>query len=172
MKAIKARKVESVIQISDAITRPANTTQYAAGDALSEVTTNDFFTLTSGNEIATRRGVIVGASLFTTAYSATPPSIDILLFNNPSDLPTETADNATVAITDAEMLFCVARLQFLTGNWTRGGTNMFQDLELNRHIRIPNVDGAFSLYGQAVLQNIYTPASGEVFTLSLTVRLD
>ena len=43
------RRSEAIISfqtkfVSDLITRPANTTTYGVGDAVSEVTTNDFFT--------------------------------------------------------------------------------------------------------------------------------
>lgn len=168
--------------LEDTITRPANTTAYADGDAISDVTTNDFFTLQSaeGREIGARTGKITGATLFSDSYVATGLAADILLFNNPDDLPTETADNATVAITDAEMDFCFGVLKFLTGGWTRGGANNIQhlnDLDISFQIPLvgagsPGTPARFSIYAQAVARNAYVPISGEKFTLKLKIRVD
>ena len=165
---------------SDSITRPSNTTAYAAGDVVSEVTTNDHLTfslanLTSGFQVV-GTGKIESARCMINANQATKPDLELWLFD--TDIA-EVADNSAFAPTDTEILTLVGVIDFAVANFKVGlagsgaAGNIVQQIN---NLDIPyktagdNQNG--NLYGQLVVRNAYTPISAELFHVELVVAQD
>jgi hypothetical protein len=144
------------------ITRPANTTAYTAGDVLSGADDGHFVFVDSINPSA-KTGEVIGATITLDVSQATPPNIDLVLFSADT---ADQADNGAVSFTDAEMATVVGVINF--NDWFDGGNSMVQVASAS----IPFQLGGKNLYGQAVVQNAYTPTSGESFTVTLMVRQD
>ena len=161
-------------RLSASVTRPANTTAYADGDAVSTVTTDAHLEF----EGAVRKqggrmsGTINSARITSSANQVTLPAMDLWLFN--ADI-TETADNAAFAPTDAEALSRIGFIQFPEADWeplNRGaGANGNAGCEVHG-LNIVFQSVAPTIYGQLVVRNAYTPVSGEVFTVELMVTQD
>lgn len=143
------------------ITRPANTTAYAAGDTISDATGDAHFTFT-GLPIHTGHGGMVEAALvIDSVVAATPPDLELWLFS--SDIAA-IADNAAFAPTDTEVLSLVGIITFATASFKKGTVNQVC-VQNNLGISFK----ADNLYGALVVRNAYTPASGEVFKVVLSV---
>lgn len=160
--------------VTDSITRPANTTAYAAGDAISEDTTNDFFTFSELCKAPNYSALISGAIIYSSANVSTKLDADLFLFAS-NNLPTEDADNAAWTPTDAELLTCIGVINFPTGSWHAGdvtsgagGNAMCSVDNLGMAIK----PGTGNVVGQLIARNAYVPVSGEVFTISLKVAQD
>lgn len=160
--------------VTDSITRPATTTQYAIGDALSEVTTNDFFTFLNCLDDNTKTGTIVEARLNVSSYVATAPDIDLRLFHTAI---TETADNVAWTPTDAHLLTEIGAINFATGSYLPGsrtggaGGNQSQIVTgLKHHVPVVKGSGVSSIFAQAVLGNAYIPVASEIYTVTLTIE--
>jgi len=164
----------SFISLSDSITRPANATQYAALDVISEVTTNDHFTLGKDGKAITfpsvgQGGIITGARLLSSqAHATVLPDIDVWLFH--TDIA-EVADNAAFAPTDAEMATLLTILEF--SSWVKGTVTAGADGNsisvLNDQNKSFILESHEFMYGQMVVQNTYTPVASEIFTISLDI---
>ena len=178
---------ESIIQFrtkrfTDAITRPANAAAYAAGDVISEVTTNDHLTFGtatavdgSGNPVGAPgklSGSIDVARCFSSANQSTLPDLELWLFH--TDIA-EVADNSAFAPTDAEMLTLIGIIDFPVADWKVGtatagaGGNAVCEA---RQIGLPFRLATQVLYGQLVVRNAYTPVTSETFTVELVVTQD
>ena len=145
-----------MIRASEAsITRPANTTQYTAGDVIGELMT--FFSEEAG---LVRAGVLIDS-----AAEATKPDADLLLFDTP---PTVAADNSAFAPTDAEMKRCIGVIQFAGANFRIGaaGNGVIVATAFGE---LPYAAPGRALYGVLVARNAYTPISEEVFTLRVGI---
>lgn len=160
--------VMSRISLKDSLIRPSNVTAYAALDVISEVTTNDHFTFgKDGKRIVfpneDQTGVIRSARLHSSAAQGTLPDIDLWLFR--ADIA-NVADNSAFAPTDAEALTLIGILNF--SNFVAGGANSvatLTDLYQQFHLTDPQF-----IYGQMVVQNVYTPVSAEAFTCELDIE--
>jgi len=164
---------KQLVRMTDSITRPSNTTTYAANDVISEVTTNDHYSFTAPNQL-TRSGEIVHASIVSNDAVATSLDGELYLFY--ADIA-EVADNAALALTDAEMLTCIGVIDFATANWKdgkagAGGTSRCDVSGLSIPYSINDVSSDYVIYGQLVAANAYVPVSAEVFTVTLTARVD
>ena len=151
--------------LSASITRPSDTTTYAAGEVITAdpAATLPFLnvpTLSGG-------GALLQSALITSrAAVAAKLDCDLLLFSaNISDLD---ADNAAFTPTDAQLETLVGVVSFPTANWKAGdatvgaGGNAFcQVLNIGLAVRSNN------LYGVLVARNAYVPVSGEIFKVSL-----
>jgi hypothetical protein len=169
--------------VRDSITRPADTTAYSAGDVISEATTNDHYTFGAAGTSALNdtklaraevgTGTINKATLYSSANQATKLDAELWLFT--SDI-TEVADNSAFAPSDAEVLTLVDIISFPTTGWKIG--NATAGAGGNAVCVVVNIDRPYKtgtsgiLYGQLVARNGYTPVSGEVFTVDLTVTQD
>jgi len=160
----------------DAITRPANTDVYTAGDVVSEVTSNDHFTFEEVNRPGGIKkhlgGSIATARLHSSANQATKLDGELWLFSQ--DIA-EVADNGAFAPTDAEMLTLVGIIDFPVANWKEGiatagaaGNAVCEAFNLGLAYK----GGLTSLFGQLVVRNAYTPVSGEIFTCEIIVSRD
>ncbi len=164
----------------DAITRPSNTTQYTAGDVISEVTTNDHLNFGSASDDNSkdtgRPGVgtmtINAATIWSSANQSTKPTFELWLFH--TDIA-NVADNAAFAPTDAEMLTKIAVIEFPASRWMVGtstsgaGGNSLCEI---RNIDMPVRCRRGRVYGQLVDRSGYTPVADEIFTVELACSLD
>ena len=147
------------------ITRPANATQYAAGDVIAsaQADTLRFSSYSSGTV------TIRGAMCVTSANQAAKPDIDLYLFT--STLTTFGSDNGAFTPTDAEMLTCCGFISFpgtgfKAGDATVGATGNAVCQVTGLEIAVP-VGGGHAIYGVPVAQSAYTPITGEVINFVL-----
>jgi hypothetical protein len=159
--------------ISASVTRPADTTQYAAGDALTNSTSAPVpLTFNACARANGGSGVMVRVVVIDSANQATAASLELWLFDT---IPHADNDNAAFTPTDAECATCLAVIPLnasYVGTATSGadGNRVYVMNGLN----IPFKCGAASddLFGLLVVRNTYTPVSGEVFTVRLGILQD
>lgn|SRR3990167_606247 len=166
-----SRNTKRMIILSDSITRPADTTQYAAGDVISAVTTDNHHTLDSkmGGQL---RGAIESARMAVNANQATKPDLELWLFS--VDIA-EVADNGAFAPTDAEILTLIDVIDFAVAGWKVGlaGSGASGNIiQVERELNIPLPATKGIIYGQLVARNTYTPIASEQFAVYLNITLD
>jgi hypothetical protein len=156
--------------VSANFTRPANTTVYAAGDAVTDSTTSPTQMTFDGVARANAgSGVIVGAVLIDSANQTTKGQFELWLFDA---TVTPDNDNAVFTPTDTECGTLIGVIEFnipKVGDATSGaGGNVVYPVG---NLSIPFTCGASvdDVYGLLVVRNAYTPVSGEVFTVRLQV---
>lgn len=167
--------------ISASVTRPADTTAYAAGDALTNSTSAPVvLTLSGMGRFNAGGGLIVSANLLDSANQATKPDIELWIF---SVSPTPDNDNAAFTPTDTELGNLVGIIEFkgstksYVGDATAGagGNLMIPGTQAGTAVptfTIPFVCAASqtSLFGLLVVRNAYTPVSAEIFTVMLAIE--
>ena len=151
----------NTFDVTDSYTRPADTTQYAERDALSNSTSAPVdleFTVgdTNGQSIILNNAIIT-----TTNKGTTLPLLKLWLF---SVRVRATNDNSVFAITDDENDTLVAILPLLDAS--DGNVNACLQA-LNKEILITLNGSDTKLYGLLQVLNTYTPASAEVFQVRL-----
>lgn len=174
----------AVFRIQTSFTRPADTTAYAAGDAMSNSTSApDALTFADVARFLGGGGEILGALLLDSANQATKPSCELWLFCG-SAAPVPDNDNAVFTPTDAELANLVGVIVFdgVTAGWAYvgdatvgAGGNVVIPGRIGpsgagaHRVGLPFVCNAASddLFGLVVARNAYTPVSGEVFTFTL-----
>lgn len=155
-------------------TRPADTTQYSAGDAVSDNATTPTaatFVLTGMAGISRGGGKITGVWLHKSDQDLTGADFDVYFFDTqPAAAGWE--DNAAIAITDAEWKQCVGFVQLTAA--ADGVSVVTGDLfgKTNLDIAYQCASGSTSLYPVIVARGTYTPASGETFTLRVGVEVN
>lgn len=160
--------------VSDSITRPANTTAYAAGDVV-DASTAAGLTFTAPARGETLGGYIVDALLVSSANKSTKGDFELWLFDTvPGSFD---ADNAVFTPTDAEMLTVIGIIQFtqsFVGDATAdaAGNSVHQAKRTFLPLRFDTVTDDDDLYGVLVVRNAYTPVSAEVFTIRLKIDRD
>lgn len=141
------------------LTRPADTTAYAAADAISDSTsapTAGGFTLTGVARASGKSGVITDM-IVTSSNPAGGLNAELWVFDT---AVTAVNDNAAFAISDAEVKTLVAVVPFTLA----AGAN-------NAAAHIQNLMAGFTTVGSANLRYLirvvsaYTPISGEVITV-------
>lgn len=167
--------------VSASVTRPADTTVYAAGDALTNSTSAPVvITLANSGRFNAGGGTIVAAWLLDSANQATKPDLELWIFNAS---PTPDNDNAVFTPSDSELATLVGIIEFrgvtksYVGDATAGagGNVMIPGTQAGTAVpalSIPFVCGAAltALYGLFVVRNGYTPVSAEIFTVILSVE--
>jgi len=157
---------------SATLTRPADTTAYAAAEQIAQTTTaalnkNLVFDVA---RVDNGTGIITSAVLIDSSAESTKPSIDLLLFHGPV---TNAADNAAAAPTDEEM-----ETMLPNGVISFDGPTLFKVGGANGAIPAGNQNIPFKcrngtkIYGILVVRNAYTPVSAEKFTVNLGVLQD
>lgn len=147
-------------------TRPSNTTQYTAADAVSDNATTATiasFTLTGMAGMVEFGGVIRSVMLHKSDHDLTAAAFDINFYTSaPSGANFE--DNAEIALTDAENQACIGFVELLAAD---GADMKTGDLwsKTNLDIHYECAAGLTSLYYVIIARDTYTPASAEVFTL-------
>lgn len=151
---------QNFVTCSTDITRPADTTAYAANDALSDSTsapTSGGFTLTGAARVSGGSGIITDVIVASSNNAATVLQGEVWIFDTSV---TNVNDNAAFAISDAEVKTLVAKVPFV----------MVQDTN-NSAVHVQNLSIGFTCSGSANLRflikvkNAYTPASAEVITV-------
>lgn len=161
------------VVISSSVTRPANTTAYAAGDAVTDSTTAPtVITLSGAGRINGGSGVILAATLIDSANQTTKGQFELWLFDATA---TPDNDNAVFTPTDAETETLIGVIPFNTayvGDATSGaGGNAVYPVQ---GLSIPFKCGGAttSIFGLIVVRNAYTPVSAEKFTVRLHILQD
>jgi hypothetical protein len=154
------------------ITRPANTTNYTAGDVVSDVTANNHFVFEKSADRVVS-GYISGAIIISSVAASTELDGELWLFRE--DVA-KVADNAAFAPTDAELLTLLGVIDFPTASWkAAGAAGAICDVDFEPkayRVNALSTDGAVKspIYGQLVARNAYVPTSGEVFTIILKIQ--
>lgn len=160
----------------DSVTRPANTTQYTAGDVVSDAAGSQFV-FTEINQYNSHSGnagsgaLIQSAVCISSANQSTKPDLELLLFDSePSPSSGAFEDNAAFDPTDASLNDLIGIISFAQADWVAGNTA--SGASGNSACQATNVGQAVlsdTLYGVLVERGTYTPVSAEVFTIRLFV---
>lgn len=162
----------AVVMAQDTITRLANTTAYAAADAISDDETTPtvagYFTLPLAGRPG-GGGTIIGAALTKDDTDLVNANFDVLLFDT-ALAATSYDDNNPFSPTAAELLLYQGTLEFTTSELKPVANGDVGSISVN----VPFVCTAaeINLYGFLVARGAYTPASGEVFSLSVFALQD
>ena len=143
---------------TDRVIRPANVTQYTAGDVVGDGTVMEF-------DIARAvggGGWINNAVLLSTATPASTGQFIAWVF---TAVPTVAADNSPFAPTDGEMQLCVCTIMFDMARKTVSNTLYQQSDPRAPYFKCGVADT--NLYVVLTDGNAYTPVSGEQFQLTL-----
>lgn len=169
------RVANEPVNISASITRPANTTQYAVGDAVSESTTTPAgLVFSNAARIRGGKGTVLSALLIDSANQATKGDFDLFLFESAIGAA-RFQDNAAFAPTDAELetlvgVISFAASSFVAGNATAGASGNSCCLGLiGSPISFQAGATSRTLYGVLVARSTYTPVSAEKLTVRLSI---
>jgi hypothetical protein len=155
------------------LTRPANTTQYAAGDIIANSDAAPVVNVLAGASLANGRGgKIRSVTLIDSSNALTAGDFELWLLNAAY---TATNDNAAFAPTDAEAATVEAIIS-LPGSGSIIG-NAGADAAGNRIYQVKDIDKDFTcaaasknLWWVLIARNAYTPVSAEAFTLKLDIE--
>jgi len=147
------------------ITRPADTTAYAAGDGVGTASTV-VQTLTGAARQNSGGGRILTARLFKSGTTVTNATFSVLLF---STAPTTVADNAAFNLLYAEQAYYIGTIAFSTMT-VQGSGGGFAATVANPAVWYQTASGSKALYAVIIATAAYTPASAETFQLSFTVE--
>ncbi len=157
------------------VTRPANTTAYAAGQVVASAGGSSIFTFSGAARINAGSGVIIGVSLLDEANQTTKADFDLFLF---STSPTSQADQVALGTTNSDMEACIGRVQFLAGNAVIANAGAgaagqtFYPSSLTNNIAFQAAAGSTTIYGILVARSAYTPVSAEKLFISLRILQD
>ena len=146
--------------VNTTLTRPADTTAYAAGDAITDSTSAPTaLSFTGFGASATESIKITHATIAKSGVNT--ETFQLWLFDSS---PTATNDNSAFALTDANNDSCVAVLTFGTG--LTAVNNSFYHLA-NLDVRIKLAAGSQTIYGLLKGAAGFTPLSAETFKITL-----
>lgn len=150
-------------------TRPADTTQYTAGDAVSDNATTPTaatFMLTGLSTQTDSGGVIRAVTLHKSDQDLTGASFRLYFFDTqPAAAGYE--DNAAIAITDAEFKRCIGFVDLVTSTDIISCVTGDIGCKSNLSLSYQYAAGNSPLYVVIVATGTYTPASEEVITLTV-----
>ena len=157
----------NLITVTTELTRPSDATAYTAGDMLSNSTSTTVpITLSSIMRVSGGSGYIVGIRVSTNLKSITP-RLRVHFFN---------ANNATLSADNAPYKELYADGSKRLGYYDLGAmtteadsTNSDMSRTFDQTMRIPIVAADSNLYAVLVPLDAFTPASGQKFSLSVTV---
>ena len=153
-----------VAEVTSTITRPADTTAYAVGDAWSNSTsapTAGGGTLSNVVAVSGGSAELMHLAIVSSAAPATPLQGEIWIFDT---APTAINDNAAFTVSDAEMLNCIAQIPFALSSI---GANSSATILLGLGIK---TIGSANLRYLIRVANVYTPASGETLSVRAFFR--
>lgn len=160
-------------QITTTLTRPADTTAYAAGDAVTDSTSSPtVITFASAARVNNGSGTIIGATCVDSANQATKAQLELWLFDTTA---TPDNDNAAFTPTDAELLTIVGVIPFnvwYVGDATSGAGGNAVSVAANLSLAYQCGAASTSLFGLVVVRNAYTPVSAEQFSIRLRCMQD
>jgi len=148
------------------ITRPANTTAYAAGDVIN----GDGVTIPIELPVNGEKDLVILATHLMSSNEASTPAIDIYFF---SESFTIAADNAAFAPSDSQIKSFLGKVSHT--EWSAFAACKISDSPA-ASINLPNVSydsdmtatNGTSVYAVLVAAAAYTPISGE----EITVKID
>ena len=149
------------------VTRPADTTQYSANDAISDSTSAPtVLTLAGVAPDNGYGGIIRGCSLVKSTNTLTAAAFSVHLFRNTF---TGLEDNAAVDLTDPEARTYIGGFAFAAADGLALGLNAIWS---KTNLDIPFVCESTSddLYVVLRSDSTYTPASAEIFDLIFLVE--
>jgi hypothetical protein len=161
------RQAPTIVRLQTDITRPSDTTAYAANDALSNSTsapTSGGFTFTGAARVSGGGGTVLSATFNTSADASTLLQAECHLFTTSV---TNINDNSAFAVSDAEIKTWLGKIYF----------SMF-DAGNNGACHVSGVGISYVCSGSADLRflirviNAYTPVSAEVLTCTLVCAQD
>lgn len=161
-------------RVSASVTRPADTTAYAAGDVVTDNTTAGSatnLTFTSAARATGGSGVIRSALLIDSANQSTKGQFEVWIYQT---APATQGDNAAFAPSDAETETLIGIIPFnasYVGLATSGagGNAVYLAQGINMEFV---TSGSANLFGHLVSRNAYTPVSAEKFTVVLGIAQD
>jgi len=163
-KRLPVLSIGNQVTVSTDITRPADTTAYAANDALSDSTsapTSGGFTFTSAARASGGSGIITDAIITSSADAATLLQGEIWIFDT---AVTNINDNAAFAVTDTEIKTLVGKIPFTLEDAGNNGSAHVQNLSIGF-----TAVGSANLRYLVKVKNAYTPESAEVLTVRLKI---
>lgn len=152
----------------DSFDRPADTTQYAVGDAISDSTTTPTLLTFPVARHEGMCGVVLRAVLISDAAPTTLLQAELWLFDR--EIVAE-EDNAAADPSDAEMECYIGKYGFTLEEF-REDHNSAAESEAGDVKAFVCQEGSVNIYGLLVAKNAYTPVSGETFTVRLEVWQD
>ena len=176
LQSIVLRTGGSTVIRTGTLTRPANTTGYAAGDAVTDSTSAPtVFTIPGIGRENGKSGIITGARLILSSNPTTKGDFTLYIFDTTY---TPDNDNAAFTPTDAEMKTCLGTIDFLATNvlpgdaTSGGGGNCIYFGNLGgEYISFKCEDASASLYFALVNKHGGTPHTPAVNSEEFTVRL-
>jgi len=153
------------------LTRPANTTTYAANDEVTD-TGGAILTFTGAARVSGGMGYITDLVVSSSANVAAKPQLWIFLYDTTS---TPASDNAAFAPTDGVQDTCVAVLPiniWYPGDDTAGATGNAIGVYSGPPVAY-KTSGSANLFGRVKILNAYVPpANSETFKFRMKVRFD
>lgn len=160
---LPSTQVASVLDVQTTVTRPSDTTQYAASDAWSNSTsapTAGGFTFANAASASGGGGTITDAVIVSSAAPGTTLQGECWLFDQ---TVTAINDNTAFALSDADALFYLGKIPFtLTVEAVNNSEAHVTGLNITYHCV-----GSTNLRYLIRVLNTYTPASGETLTIRL-----
>jgi hypothetical protein len=146
-------------------TRPANATQYAAGDVIGPATTAAVITFSNLPLGANGRATVRWAQVVKSDNDATTATIGLFLYRT---APTAIADNSPWTLLYADALIGYIALDTVVSGGSGSDANIITHAT---EPRLPLIMTGNALYGVLVALGTYTPASGEKFRTTLGLEL-
>ncbi len=156
--------------VSASVTRPSDTTTYAAGDAVTNSTSApSVMTFDAVARANAGNGVIIGAVLIDSANQTLKGQFELWLFDTTF---TPDNDNSAFTPTDAETETIIGVIPF--NSWFVGDATSGAGGNAVCHVQglsIPFTCGGAvdDIFGLIVVRNAYVPVSAEKFTVRLQV---
>ena len=151
--------------ITQTITRPANATQYTAGDGVSTAA-GAVLTFAGVAPFAGMGGRINSLYVHKTKQDETTAAFDLNLFDT-TFVAAGVSDNDAVAITDAEWQTGIGFVEMLAADWRDVKTGSMWH-KTNLDLTYICAADSTSLFGAMIARGTYTPASGEVITIRMS----
>lgn len=162
--------------IRASFTRPSNTTAYAAGDVVGPVTTAAVQTLSGAARANGGSGRIVGATLETNNATVTNGTFRVHVYNASF---TPDADNAAFALQHTQRAayqgyfdFNILVADSASAEGAIAQLRVATDVDNGLPLDFECAAGNTALYAVIVALGAYTPASAQVFQLTIAVEQD
>lgn len=151
-------------------TRPSDTTQYGANELVANSTTAaSVVPMSWGINRLGRAGIIRGIRLYKSNKTVTLASFQVNLFTLTPGVPTN-GDNGAIVVADASMYLDKVAIDLATGGLAGGTTGVGKrSAAIAIPFEAPGVNN--KLYGLLETTAAYTPASAEVFTVTLEIEV-
>lgn len=157
----------TVVKTTD-VTRPADVTAYADGDAITDSTASPTLAAIAGAAKAANYGGLITGLTFSRSVAAVAlAAFDVYIFDTAIAV---TNDNVAWPPTDAEAKTLIGIVSIAAADWKAG--------TLNAYVRKTGLnigfvsDASNKLYFALVARAAYVPASAEVFTLNFDIVQD